>query len=50
MKKILLYPFRIMDGLVDRIISLAGAVGLAQFPSFSPSTSSVWAVILKKRV
>jgi len=34
MKKILLYPFRFMDGLVDRIVSLAGAIGLAQFPQF----------------
>ncbi|NLY89597.1 MAG: DUF2937 family protein [Firmicutes bacterium] len=34
MKKILLFPFRIMDGLADRIISIAGAVGLAQFPQF----------------
>jgi hypothetical protein len=34
MKKIFLFPFRIMDGLVDRIISLAGTVGLAQFPQF----------------
>ena len=50
MKKILLYPFRFMDGLVDRIVSLAGAIGLAQFHSSSPSTSSVWAGILKKHV
>ncbi|NLW08979.1 MAG: DUF2937 family protein [Firmicutes bacterium] len=34
MKKILLYPFRFLDGLVDRVVSLAGAVGLAQFPQF----------------
>ena len=34
MEKILLYPFRFLDGLVDRVVSLAGAVGLAQFPQF----------------
>lgn len=34
MKRIFLFPFRIMDGLVDRIISIIGAVGLGQFPQF----------------
>ena len=50
MKKILLYPFRFMDGLVDRIVSLAGAIGLAQFPQFFAQYLQRLGGHLKKRL
>ena len=34
MKKLLRYPFRFVNGLLDRAFALAGALLLAQFPQF----------------
>jgi hypothetical protein len=34
MPKFLRYPFRVMDGLADRVMALAGAIALAQFPQY----------------
>lgn len=34
MPKLISYPLRILDGLVDRVLSLLGAITLAQFPQF----------------
>jgi hypothetical protein len=34
MKKLLLYPLRLLDGLVDRLLAVAGALALVQFPQF----------------
>lgn len=34
MRKLLKYPFRFLNGLVDRVIAVLGVVGFAQFPQF----------------
>lgn len=34
MKKFLLYPLRVLEGLIDRILAIAGSITLAQFPQF----------------
>ncbi|NLW59189.1 MAG: DUF2937 family protein [Firmicutes bacterium] len=34
MAKIWKYPFRLLNGLIDRTIAVLGAVGFAQFPQF----------------
>ncbi len=34
MKRLWIYPVRLVDGLVDRLVALAGAVGFSQAPGF----------------
>ena len=34
MRKLLKYPFRFLNGLVDRVIAVLGVVSFAQFPQF----------------